>query len=297
MPFSALSVVSRFLGKQASFEMLSDDRFRPPASIANAVAEGKLPAEVLNVWKYVVTKQADHFEYAAAVKHWRNKCAKMNIVLPPEYIEGLGGKGSQGAFAVKTGEQVEDWVKETLKSKGLIADVGNSCHDWLLEINSLEREAAEAQEKMDTHIKGIAEGNRVKQRQEWLEKAKTTLSEKVKELDVCKKALKELEEALTRYDTHHSPTVEFEKEFQFMMLLAAKDFDKKDVLAAVAKAVQRFEEGLDMPVTEVKVAGLGDILGKAWEFLKSAWADFKGWVSDLMGTTKKLNSLLDKADA
>lgn len=295
------TVVRRFLAKKAGFGILSDDRFRPPASIANAVAEGKMPEEVLNVWKYVATKHSDHFEYNACVVHWRNKCAKMGIALPPEYIEGLGGKGSQGAFAAKTGEQVEDWVKETLKSKGLLAEVGNSVHDWLMEINSFERKVAEAQEDIDKHMKGLAEGDRVKQRQKWLEGAQKKFDAAQKELDACKAALKDLQDQMARYDSHKAPTVAFEAEFQLMMQLAAKDFDKKSVLEAVQKAIQRFEQGLDLPEMSDKTAGLTDIipafLSKAWDFLKSAWAEFTNWVGELVGTTKKLDKLLSAAGA
>ena len=307
------TVVSRYLAKKAAFSFMSDDRFRPPAAIVNAVDSGKLPAEVLNVWKYVVQKQGSHFEYGASIKHWRNKCNKMGgpLTLPEEYMKGLGGEGAEGAFKVKTGEQIEDWVKECLKSKGLLAEVGNSIHDWELEIGHFRREVSEAQEKVDLHLKGIAEGNRVKQRQAWLETARKALDENQKELDKCEAALAELKATMARYDEHKSPTIEFEKEFQFMMLLLAKDFDQKTVLGAVEKAVNRFKEGLDIPMASptddpskyqgYKAAGILDFLSnalaKAWEALKGAWAAFTDWLGDLRGDTKKVGDLLTLAGA
>jgi hypothetical protein len=307
------AVVSRYLAKKAAFDFISDDRFRPPAAIAKAVQTGELPAESLNVWKYVVTKMDTHFSYAAALSHWRNKCNKMGgeLTLPTKFMEGLGGAGAEGDFKVKTGEQIEDWSKEMLRSKGLLAEVGNSIHDWKLEIGHFEREMSEAQEKIDTHLKGIAEGNRVKQRQDWLEKARKAFDENQKELDRCKKALTDLETTMARYDEHKSPTIEFEKEFQFMLLLAAKDFDKKAILEAVGKAIERFEQGLDIPMATpadapaqyqgYKSAGVLDavsgVLSKAWDFLKSAWASLTGWIDDLMGDTKKIDDLLTRAGA
>lgn len=315
-------VVSRYL-KKAAFSLVSDDRFRPPAAIVSAVERSELPPEVLNVWKYVVGRMGDHFNYGAALKHWRNKCNKMGgaLTLPQKFVEGLGGEGAEGAFSVKTGEQIEDWVKETLKSKGLIAEVGNSAHDWELEIGHFEREVAEAQDKIDLHLRVLAQGKDdagrtlkekgIAQRQKWLEEAKSTLDANQKELDKCKAALDELRATMARYDEHKSPTIEFEKEFQFMLLLAAKDFDQKTILEAVGKAVKRFQEGLDIPDTRVqpdmsrytgyKEAGLLDFLSgalaKAWEFLKSAWAGFTDWISDIKKDTAKLDALLTKAGA
>lgn len=313
MALIARTVVSRFLSREAAFMALADDRFRPPLSIVNGVDSGVLPAEVLSVWKYVVETQGSHAKYGDAVEHWRNKCKKMSIALPAEYSEkgSLGGEGSQGPWKVKTGEQVEDWVKECLKSKGLIEEVGRSVYEWKLQINHYEREVNDAQGLVDKHLAGISEGNRVKQRQQWLEKAKKSLDENKKELDRCKEACDELEKQLARYAEHKSPTVEFEKEFQFMLGIAAKDFSNKQVLEAVAKALERFEKGLPMPGAGpqddpamyggYKAAGIGDavlgLLEKAWDFVKSAFKDLADWVKDLTADTKKLEGLLDKAGA
>lgn len=310
------TVVSRYLAKKAAFSLLSDDRFRPPAAIVNAVSEGRLKAEVLGAWKYVVEQQGDHFNYAAAVKYWRNKCNKMaqekeEYFLPEEFQKGLGGEGAEGAFKVKTGDEIEEWVKECLTSKGLIVQVGNSVQQWELQIGHFRREVTDAQEKIDTHIKGIAEGNRVKQRQEWLEKARKTLADNQKELDKCKAALAEIKATMARYDEHKSPTIEFEKEFQFLMLLLAKDFDQETVLGAVDNAVKRFKKGLDIPMATpvddpskyqgYKAAGILDFLSnalaKAWEALKGAWAAFTDWLGDLRGDTKKVGDLLTLAGA
>ncbi len=289
------TVVRRFLAKRASFGVLSDDRFRPPASIAKAVDTGKLDAKVLSFWKHVVEAHGDHFNYAVAVKHWRNKCAKMNYALPEEFIKGLGGEGSQGDFSAKTGEQVEEWVKEKMKSEGLLSDFGPVAQDWLNQINHFERLVADAQALIEKHMTGIAEGNRVKQRQEWLEIAKKDLEEAQAELDKCRKALHECEEQANRHKTHHAPTVAFEDAFQSMMKAALTALSKDDVIKSVQNALAAFEKGLSQ---DTKTAGvLGDFAAKLWQKVTGLWSQFKGWVSDLLGLNKQFKSLMDKANA
>lgn len=327
-------VVRRYLAKTAEFSFLSDDRFRPPASIAKAVDKGTLPLEVLNVWKYVVERQTEmgKFSYNTAVDYWRNKCNKMmeaghfsmpdgGNTLPQEWVTALGGKGAQGDFKVKTGEQVEDWTKEAIKSKQLLDSVGRSAMDWLLWCTHYEKDLKECQDRIDLHLRVLTNRKEdngrnlgekgIARRKEWLEKAHSDFDSKQKEIDRCKGAIEALQAQLARYNEHKSPTIEFEKEFQFMLLLAAKDFDKKTILDAVGKAIERFEQGLEIPMASpiddpsryqgYKQAGildfLGDALSKAWDFLKSAWGKLMGWVDDLVGDTKKIENLLTRAGA
>lgn len=302
-------VVRRFLARSVQ----SDAAFQPPLWMVNAVDEGKMPVEALNVWKAVVQKIASegHWDpkrgYGAALSYWRNKCPKNGIAIPPEFLKGGGGEGAQGKWRAKSGDEVEAWVKETLKSAGLLDETQKTAHDWEMEITSLERLVGEAQGKIETHTKGIAEGNRVNQRVKWLESAKKELEAQSKALADAKKALDEFNATAARYATHKTPIIEFEKEFQFMLLLAAKDFEKKDVLASVASALKRFEDGLAIPdagpaddpakYQGYKSAGLGDMLTKAWSFLVGAWHKFTNWLEDFVSDTKKIDGLLTEAGA
>jgi hypothetical protein len=294
-------VLSRYLGKQARLDVLADERFQPPKWLVNAVTPveeggaGDMQVEALNVWKYVAQGLGSHFSYGAATKYWRNKCLKMGYTVPEKYLEGGGGEGASGPWKVKSGDQIEEWVKATLRSKKLLVDVGHSVHDWQLEINSLERHIAETQETVEKHLAGISAGNRVNQRQKWLEKATKDLDGYQKELTAATTECAKLLEVAQRYDEHQSPTLDFEQQFQFMMLLAQKEFDKKTVVAAVQKALDRFEQGLD--IEGLRTAGLGDMLSRAWEFIKNAWSAFTDWVSDLTKTTRDLDKLLTSAGA
>jgi hypothetical protein len=297
-------IVRRFL---ASKPVLSDVRFQPPKWLVAAVDSGELTVETLNVWKYVAGELGNHFAYGAATKYWRNKCLKMGYMVPEKFIEGGGGEGAQGPWRVKSGDQIEEWVKATLKSKGFLSDVGNSVHDWQMEIGSIERELSEAQGRVDKHLSAMASGKVDARRRKWLDGAQSDLAKFSKQLAEANKAMTDLIATTARYEQHKSPTLEFEKEFQFMLLLAGKDFDKKQILSAVETAIDRFEKGLEMPEAApsddpskyqgYKSAGLLDFLNKAWTFLKNAWTVFTDWIGDLVGTTKKIDDMLTKAGA
>ena len=282
-----------------------DKKYVPPASIVNAVETGALPQEVLNCWKYCAEALGERFEYNACIVYWRNKCAKMNITLPKEYVEGLGGKGAQGRWAGKPGDDVEVWVKETIKSQGVLDDLGRSILDWKQWAMHYEEKVEEAQALVDKHLKGIEEGNRVKQRTTWLEKARKDLAEQSSDLEKARKAMKDLEEAANKYPETKCPTIEFEKEFQFMVLLALKEFDKTDVLKAVQTAIERVEQGIEIPgamtpeegTIGYKQAGLFDALGKAWDYLSDKFHTFVNWVEGLMGLTKKIDKMMSDAGA
>lgn len=308
----ANNVIRRFLASHAP--VAADSRFTPPRGIVNGVDTGELPVECLNIWKYVVEYEGERFNpknpksWAATVQHWRNKCAKMGIVLPKKYIEELGGEGGAGRWSAKTGEQIEDWVRETIKSKQLLDQVGRSCYDWKLWIAHYEKKAAEAQELIDKHIKGMAEAKTdkgVAQRKKWLEGARKDLSEQIDQLEKARKALASLEEQAQRYNQSQVPTIEFEKEFQFMLLLALKEFDKKQVLEAVQTAIQRVEQGLDIPggypstegLEGYRTAGVMDALTKAWDFLVDKFEQFVDWMKGLLGLTNRIEKMMNEAGA
>lgn len=306
-------IVRRFLSRQAGFGLLAETK-AVPASIAKAVdtylklkkqgvppdqmPENALPPEVLIVWQYVVDHQGPHFQYAGALKHWRNKCAKDGIPLTDAFVEGLGGKGSQGDFKTMTGEQVDDWVKATLKSEGMIDEAGQSALRWKLEIAHYQREVEEAQARVEKHMAALAAGKVTDQRKGWLEGAQADLATYSGELDRCKAALDEFTAAIDRHKDHHSPTVQFEREFQFMLQQAMLDFSKQDVLKAAQAAIERFNEGLEMPAMPgARMAGLGELLSKAWKWVSAKWAAFVDWFESLSDRTVKINDLLDRAGA
>jgi len=309
----AKNVLRRYLAAHRPIEA-ADSRYTPPKGIVQGVDSGELPVECLNIWKYVVEYEGERFDpkngksWAATVQHWRNKCAKMNITLPPKYIEALGGEGGAGKWAAKTGEQIEDWVKETLKSKQLLDQVGRSTYDWKLWIAHYEKKVAEAQELIDKHIKGLAEAKSEKgvaQRQKWLEGARRDFNTHIDQLEKARKSLGELDVQVRRYNESKVPTIEFEKEFQFMLLLALKEFDKKQVLEAVQAAINRVEEGVPLPegyfnpegLSGYKQAGLMDTLTKAWDYLADRFNQFIDWVKGLVGLTNRIEKMMNEAGA
>lgn len=312
---SPQSIVRRFLSKV----MLADDRFRPPLSIVNAVEEGKLDPHVLLFWKAVVDVISSSPQgwkgsksYGAAVAYWRSKCAKNGYPLPKEFVEGLGGEGAQGRWSIKSGDEVEEWVKQTMLSQGLISTLEKTAAEWEMDIVHLQRELEEANEKVDTHSRALSKAKSdkgVAQRLKWLDGAKKDVASFQSQLDDAKAKLKALTEAAKRKNNAEVYAIEFEKEFQFLMMVAKKDLDKQAVLDSVKKAVERFEADLGIPGAEspahdierYKAAGVLDFLGgaleKAWNYLKGAFDNFIDWISGLVGTTKKIDSLLSAAGA
>lgn len=297
------AVVRRFLAKTLQAE---DERFRPPREIVNAVDAGELPVEALNVWKAVVEKQTEGarpLDVGAAYAYWRNKCLKNGIALPPGLQKG-GEGATHGPWKIKTGDEIEEWVKQTLRSKGLLNEVGKSVHDWQMEITHLERMVAEAQTKIEGRLRGSGPGAKTP-----LEKSQAELTKYSKELATAKGELIRLQEEAARYEKAKNCAIEFEKEFQFMMLLAAKDLDKASVLESVKKAIARFEQGLEIPdaqspshdVDRYRQAGLWDSVSdaakKAWAWLASTFGALIEWFQDLGADTDKLANLLDQAGA
>jgi len=307
MPVTPLNVARRFL----SFALVSDERFRPPKEIVNAVDAGELPAEALNVWKAVVEKQtggARPLDYGAAYSYWRNKCLKNGIALPSSLQSG-GMGATHGPWKVKNGDEIEEWVKQTLKSKGLLDEVAKTAHDWEMEIVHLERMVQETNTKIEGRLRRSGPGARTP-----LEKSQAELAKFTKELDAAKAELGRLQEESLRYLKAQNCAIEFEKEFQFMMLLAAKDLDKKTVLESVKKALARFEAEIweepmefspemeaELQDYSPKNAGILDDVGgalkKAWNWLSSTFSALIDWFADLGQDTDKISKMLDQAGA
>ncbi len=312
MDTSTSNVVRRFVARH----FLSDDRFRPPKSVVNAVETGKLDSHVLLFWKDVVEKISASPQgwkgspsYGAAIQYWRNKCASNGYPLPREYMEGLGGKGSQGRWTVKTGDEIEEWVKQAVESQGLVGQLVKTAAEWEMEIQHLERLLDDAQSRVEKHMAGLVKAKTQKgvaQKQKWFDEASVEVAKFGAELEKAKVQLKALKEAAVKKEKAESYAIEFEKEFQFMLMVAAKDLGNTTVMESVKKALARFEKGLEIPGPFVepeaaRTAGIMDyipgFLIKAWEYLKGAFDFLTDWVADLDKATKDINGLLKEAGA
>jgi hypothetical protein len=314
----AQNVVRRFLAKA----LLADDGFRPPRSVVNGVDEGKLDPHVLLFWKDCVDKISQSprgwkgpQSYGAAVAYWRNKCAKNGYPLPTEYLEGLGGEGSAGRWSIKPGDEIEEWVKQTMVSQGLIATLEKTAAEWEMEIAHLERLLGEANTRVQKHTSALSKAKTQKgvaQKQKWLEEASKDVEKFSKEMDKARASVKALSETSAKKEKVSNYAIEFEKEFQFLMLVAQKDLSQKTVLESVKKAIERFEAGLEIPDAESpahdvgryegpsgKTAGVLDfisgILAKAWEHLKGAFDFFRAWNMSINDDTKELYRVMHDA--
>jgi hypothetical protein len=307
-----LNVVRRFIARH----LLADDRFRPPKSIVNAVETGKLDAHVLLFWKDVVEKISASPQgwkgspsYSAAVQYWRNKCAKNGYPLPREYVQGLGGAGAQGRWSIKTGDEIEEWVKQAMLSHDLAGDLQKTAAETQMEVQHLERLISDAQSRVEKHVSGLQKAKSQRgtaQKQKWLDEAMSEIVQFTKDLEKAKDQLAELSRAAAKKAKAESYAIEFEKEFQFMLTVAAKDLGNKTVLDSVQKAIDRFEKGLEIPgpyvePEEMRTASLLDYISgflvKAWEYLKGAFAFFSDWIDDLAKSSKDINALLQEAGA
>jgi hypothetical protein len=299
----------------------SDSRFRPPKWLINGVDSGELPTKALMIWKYTVERLGAKFSFPAAVAYWRNKCRKEGIDLQEKFLQG--GKGAEfGPWKVKTGDQIEDWVKERLKSEGLISDVARTAAEWQLEISHLQQAIDDAKDRIAKHEAGLLKGNRVNQRKKWLAQAETDLDSATKELAKAQAAVAKLSETAQRHETHKAPAVEFEKQFQFALQLAMKDLAKDDIVAAARAAIAKFEGQVaeaveaaaepEVPVegeegipptmrTRYMSAGLIEDLWagaqKVWSAVKGAFAAIADWTKDVLGLQKKLDKMLTQAGA
>jgi len=298
----------------------SDSRYRPPKWLVNAVDSGELPTKCLLIWKYTVERLGAKFSFPAGVAYWRNKTRKEGIELADKFLKG--GKGAEfGPWKIKTGDQIEEWIKERLKSEGLISDVARTASEWALEITHLEQTIAEAQEKIKKHEAGLVKGNRVNQRKKWLATAQTDLKAATKELTKAKAAVAKLSDTAQRHETHKAPTIEFEKQFQFALQLALKDLEKEDVIAAARAAIAKFEGKVEeaveaqaapveaeveepipptMPARYMSAGMLEDLWSgakKVWSVVKGAFSALADWTKDLLGIQKKLDKMLTQAGA
>jgi hypothetical protein len=308
-----LNIVRRFLSRN----LLADDRFQPPRGVVSAVEEGKLDAKVLLLWKVCVEKLTEGHPpanrgklYAAATVYWRNKCNANHISLPKEFQEGqMGGEGGAGRWAITPGDQIEEWVKQRMLSEGLISTTTKTASEWEVEITSLNEYLADAQERIEKHTQGLSKAKSpagVAQKSKWLASAKTEAADFSNQLKKAKDSIRALAEAANKKSDTANWSIEFEKEFQFMMNQALRNLDKKQVLDAVKKATERFENGLDMPEANwgaegaPKAAGVldsvGSFLEKAWNHMKGAFEMFIDWVENLGKTTKDIEKLLKDAN-
>jgi len=276
------------------------EAFRPPKGIAAAVHDGKLPAQVLLIWKYVAEKMGDHFDYGGAVAYWRSKCKKEGIDLPPEFLTGLGGKGVTANFPHKTGEQIEDWVRARLKSEGLLAEAGQTAAEVGLSITSIEQKIREAKTRVEQHMRGIEMGEKVTQRKKWLAKAQEELVALERQLEEARRGVTVVEEAAQRHEEHHAPSVSFEEQFQKLLAEATREMSQQQVLDKVLRSLAEFNAGLKATESPAHVAAIGDLWGvleRAWDKIKGVVAGIGRWAKGLFSSATKLNDLLDKAGA
>jgi hypothetical protein len=273
----------------------SDDRFRPPKYILNGVETQELPDKVLMIWKYCVEKMGDKFDFGGATVYWRNKCAKEGIVLPPQYLQKETG-ATWGNFKIMGGDQIEQWVKERLKSSGLLDESRRTVQEWELEIAHLRRVVEEAQQKVDKHTKGIAEGSRVKQRQGWLAEAQQSLDGATRDLDKAEKAVQDLGRAQERHVDAQAPVISFEQQFQVLLNQALNDMSRKEVLARAKQALAAFEQQISQAGQARmagRQAGLQDLVERLWDRVKGSFAAIKDWTLDILHSAKQLNRLFD----
>jgi hypothetical protein len=306
------NVVRRFLARN----FFSDDKLRPPKSVVNAVETGKLDQHVLLFWKDVVEKISESPQgwrgspsYGAAIQYWRNKCAKNGYPLPHEFMDGLGGKGSQGRWSIKTGDEIEEWVKQTLASQQLVGTVEKSAAEWGMEIQHLERLLSDAKSRVEKHQASLSKARTQKgvaQKQKWLDEANVEVAKFGTELEKAKKMVGGLSEAAAKKEKAESYAIEFEKEFQFMLMVASKDLGNQTVMASVKKAIERFEKGLEIPGPHVepeaaRTAGVTEYISgflyKAWHYLQGAFDFFRDWMLDIEKSTKDIDALLKESGA
>jgi len=276
----------------------SDTRYQIPAQykhILQMVDEGELDPQVLLAWKYVVEKMGPKFSYGGAVKYWQNKCAKMGIDLPasPEV------RAQYGAFKVKNGDEIEEWVKEYLQSRGLISDVGKTAAEREFEIQHFQRMIDDAKDRIAKHEKGLAEGSRVKQREKWLAQARKDLEKASKDLDKAQEACKDIQETIVKHEKVEAPVIDFEKQFQLLLHQAANDLSKREVLAKAKAALEKFEDEMTNPrlASEKQAFDLWDkikgLWQRLWDRVLNAFDAVADWADDLLVDRKQLQKLLD----
>jgi hypothetical protein len=308
---AAEKVLHRFLAAH-NVTLAAAGQWTPPLEIVNGVDTGELDPKVLLVWKEcvrIVIEQGRIPEYNGVYAYWRKKCAKNGIDLPEKYLRADAG-ATHGKWAHVGAETVEEWVKQKLLSEKLIDSTENTVDDWQMEIVHLERMLAEAQESLEKAIKQLTTAKSdkgVAQALDRQKKAKAKLETYAPKLAKAREELQRLREAVAKHKEPKLPaTVEFEKEFQFMLMLAARSFDQKEVLQAVGRAIQRLRAGAEIPGGDMpnpesfeKYAGIGDWLKntfeKAWNWVVQAFENLFDWFTGLTKTTDRLETLLKEA--
>jgi hypothetical protein len=277
-------------------------RYEPPKSVAVAVREGRLPFEVLDIWAYVVDQLGGHFEYGTAVKYWRNKCAKMGVILPPEYLKGLGGEGS-GNWKVLGTETVEEWVRAKMASEAHIDEFGRTLYQWTAWMNHWRRASDEALERVRKHREALKKGEGGgkapdAKRLKWLQKAEADFAKFNAEFMRANDGFNALFAQIERHRDHRAPIVAFEVEFQAMVEQLMRTVSKTDVLKAVERTINRVNEGLAAPDPSMHTAlDLGGIWKSVVDALSYAYDLFSDWLGSVLGWTEKLETMMDKAGA
>lgn len=281
----------------------ADDRFMPPAYMVSGVEQGELPAQALIAWKQVVESivgkcpSIDRTEvYKAGTAYWRNKCQKMGISLPAEYL-GAGG-ASSGVFKDKSGTQIEDWVKTRLASERLIDQAVKTAEEWEVEILHVQRAIDDCAARVKKQEQAIAADpeSRRKQRDKWLADAKEGLVDAEKSLGLARKALAAMKDQVERHVDVVVPLIDFEQQFQRVLQSATLDLSRRDVLAQARAALAKFESEM---LGQARTAGVLDsiwgLAERAWGWVVRAFGAVSDWVSDLNGSVDRLERLLDDA--
>jgi chromosome segregation ATPase len=274
----------------------ADARYRPPQWILQMVDAGELPDEALLNWKYVVEKLGSKFNYGGGIAYWRNKCMKQGM----DVSEAAKEKAATfGPFKIKHGDDIDEWVKERLKSAGLVSDVMKTAAEWKLEIEHFERELQDASDRIAKHEKGIEEGSKVKQREKWLAGAQRDFDAAQKELKKAAEAIDGLEDVVEKHEKVVAPVPDFERQFQQLLQQATMDLSKREVLAQAKRALENFESEMMNPkmASSKQAFELWDILKRTWDKLlkavKHAFDVIADWTADLLSDTKQLNKLLE----
>jgi hypothetical protein len=255
-----------------AFLVTADNRYQPPKIIVNGVDIGDLPTKVLVLWKDVVEKLGDKFDYPGGLQYWRNKCLKNGIDLPEKYRQG--GKGAaHGRFKVMSGDQIEDWIKARLKSEGLVEEA-----QQVIEVQKAA--VADVQMSLEALLKGSLENEDKKK----LQKAE-------KDVQAAVAAVAAMEQAVEQHVDAEVPVISFEKQFQALLDQALNDLSRKQVLAQARAVLAQFEAGMK----PAKMAGISELFGKMWDRLSGLFTEVRNWADDLAHSAKSLEKLFSDA--
>jgi len=241
---------------------------------------GEIDAKALQIWSMVVDKlgrPGQRLNYGAATAYFRNKCAKMGVVLPAKYL--MSGAGAEtGRFRIMDGDQIEDWVKERMKSAGLLENAQQV-------IEAQKAEVAAVQTTLEDLLRDSVKAEPKKRGPQ-----KKKLEEAEKQVAAASEALVALEKAVEQHEDVDAPVISFEQQFQLLLHQAMNDLSRKQVLAQAKAVLAQFEAGMN-----VKQAGVldsaGEWLEKLWGKAMSAFAAVKGWASNLLHSATEINKL------